>query len=164
MLEQQTAVHLPDVLRQVPQVLNPLSAASLKLLQTVNKQCRLAVHHHVVNLTLCTHDTESVADSLSQLIVGDWCRLQSLIILKPVDNTSMGLLTGANFSQMRRLELPYLDLSSVAICMLPKGNWPQLQHVDISGSVVTEEAISSWRMANWPELQTIVTNRSESEQ
>ncbi len=155
LLEQQAAVHLPDVLRQVPQVLNPLPVASLKLLQTVNKQCRLAVHHHVVNLTLCTHDTESVAGSLSQLII-DWYRLQSLIILKPVDNTSMGLLTGANFSQMRRLELPYLDLSSVAICMLATGNWPQLQHIDISGNVVTREAISSWRMANWPELQTIV--------
>jgi len=137
-------------------VLNPLSVASLKLLQTVNKQCRLAVHHHVVSLTLCTHDTESVAGSLSQMITGDWYRLQSLIILKPVDNPSMGLLIGASFSQMHRLELPYLDLSSVAICMLAKGNWPQLQHIDISGNLVTEEAISSWRMADWPELQTIV--------
>ncbi len=155
MLEQQAVVHLPDVLREVPQVLNSLPVASLKLLQTVDKQCRLAVHHHVVNLTLCTHDTESVAGSLSQLIIGDWYRLQSLIMLKPVDNTSMGLLTGANFSQMRRLELPYLDLSSSAICMLARGNWPQLQHLDISGNVVSEEAIS-WRIANWPELHTIV--------
>jgi len=138
LLEQQAAVHLPDVLRQVPQVLNPLSVAYLKLLQTVNKQCRLAVHHHVVNLTLCTHDTEYVADSLSQLIIGDWCRLQSLI----------------------RLELPYLDLSSVAICMLAKGNWPQLQHIDISGNVVTEEAISLWRIADWPELRRVADNRN----
>jgi len=115
--EQQTPVDLPELLRQVPQVLNPLPVASLKLLQKVNKQCRLAVHHHVVNLTLCTNDTESVARCLSQLIIGDWYRLQSLIVLKPIDNNSMGLLTGANFSQMRSLELPYLDLSTVAIWM-----------------------------------------------
>lgn len=68
----------------------------------------------------------------------------------------MGLLTGANFPQMCRLELPYLDLSSVAICILAQGNWPQLQHIDISGNVVVEEAISLWRIANWPELQTII--------
>ena len=100
--------------------------------------CRQSIssagYHHVVNLTLCTHDTESVAGSLSQMITGDWYRLQSLIILKPVDNPSMGLLIGASFHRCTGWNCPTW-ISAV----LPSACW--LKGIGHSCSILTSAAM-----------------------
>lgn len=168
------AVRLPDLVLQVPHLLQTIHAESLGPLVATCTELRQHVHQYVTRicvpygcdmLLLATLDLSNrpvpSMTAARYLSSHPWPQLKVL----DLDNSSLGpagiaQLVQSNLASLQYLRLQGNKLGSAGIQQLIKGNWAQLISLDLQCNYMNAAALSELTSASWSSLQSLSLSRN----
>lgn len=174
---------LSDLMCKVPDLLDCLSAASLRHILATSSCLRQLVHQHITKVSglRCQQD-------MAVLVGGHWPRLVHVccesaspasqldpdfmhvltqatqlhnqlrcleISSSPISSGALAVLLTASFTQLASLQLPDCSLDSACAQALSKSRLPLLQALDLSDNLLAASAMAHLCKANWPSLRKL---------